>query len=99
MLLRNRDAASLALAWPRVGAVPGMSESELVRAWSRVSGVAMFETRRLAPVLLGAQICLDGGAVDPKAQAVAANLVALEVGNLADEVRRRREARPQQRTG
>lgn len=94
VLLRNEAAASLALAWPRVGAVPGMSESDLVRAWSRVSGVALFETRRLAPVLLGAKICLDGGAIDPRAQAVAGNLVALEVQHLAEDVRKRRETRP-----
>jgi hypothetical protein len=81
-LFANEDAASLVLAWHLVGAVPGMSETAIVRAWSRCSGVGLYETRRLAPVLMGAKICLDGGNVAPAAEAVARNLVAIKVKEL-----------------
>lgn len=88
-LFRNDDAAALVLAWPRVGQVPGMSETEIVRAWSRASGVSLFETRRLAPVLTGAKLCLDGGEIDPKALQVARSLVARQLGALVKDTERR----------
>jgi hypothetical protein len=64
----------LLVSWPLVPA--GVSPRRSLVAWSRLSGVPLAHTERLARVLVGHGLVLDDRTVDPEAQRIVAHFAA-----------------------
>lgn len=74
LLAADASARALVLSWPLVD--PALADREVLRAWSRVSGVALRQVERLAPVLLGHGLVKQGGIVDGEALRVVQHVAA-----------------------
>lgn len=82
LLVDDLEAVRMCVVWPRVFDVVASADpadGELLRAWSRLSGVFLPAVRTRAPMLLGNALCLPDGTVDPATEQVATALVARAV--------------------
>ena len=74
VLAEDLAARKLRLAWPLVPR--GLPHIAATAQWSRVSGVALVQTRRLAEVLFAHRLVHEDGTVDPEALRVVHHLAA-----------------------
>lgn len=74
ILAKDESARLLVLSWHLVPA--DLADRKSLVAWSRVSGVALRQVERLAPVLFGHEICKQDRTIDPEASRICAHIAA-----------------------
>ncbi|MCE9636449.1 MAG: hypothetical protein K8T90_12155 [Planctomycetes bacterium] len=74
ILAKDESARLLVLSWGLVEAA--LVDREALLAWSRVSGVAVRQVERIAPVLLAHGLCKQDRTVDPEALRVCQHVAA-----------------------
>ncbi len=74
ILAKDEQARLLVLSWPLVD--PALVDREALLAWSRVSGVAVRQVERIAPVLFAHALCKQDRTVDAEALRVCQHVAA-----------------------
>ena len=80
-LADDRDAQRLAVAWPTLGERPRPRKTDQTTfsQWAVISGVHIYEVRRLGPVLFEHGICSRAGTTDPLAMRYIRGILAKSI--------------------